>query len=110
MRDTLLPLICLQLGNLARNPGMCPDWESNWRPFNFQASTQSTEPYQPVPKGSFLMKLPKPPRGSNKMVFGITIWASMTLKLTMSTPFPMHKDRARDEGRSSGSQTEVRHN
>ena len=34
-------------GDLARNPGMCPDWESNWRPFGSQASTQSTEPYQP---------------------------------------------------------------
>ena len=23
-------------GSLARNPGMCPDWESNWRPFGSQ--------------------------------------------------------------------------
>ena len=29
------------------DPGMCPDWESNWRPFGLQASTQSTEPHQP---------------------------------------------------------------
>ena len=35
-------------GDLARNPGMCPDWESNWRPFGSQAGTQSTEPHQPV--------------------------------------------------------------
>ena len=34
-------------GDLAHNPGMCPDWESNWRPFDLQASAQSTEPYQP---------------------------------------------------------------
>ena len=34
-------------GDLARNPGMCPDWESNRQPFGLQASTQSTEPYQP---------------------------------------------------------------
>ena len=34
-------------GDLARNPGMCPDWESNWRPFGLQASAQSTEPHQP---------------------------------------------------------------
>ena len=27
-------------GDLAHNPGMCPDWESNWRPFDLQASTQ----------------------------------------------------------------------
>ena len=23
-------------GDLALNPGMCPDWESNWRPFGSQ--------------------------------------------------------------------------
>ena len=23
-------------GDLACNPGMCPDWESNWRPFGLQ--------------------------------------------------------------------------
>ena len=34
-------------GHLACNPGMCPDWESNWLPFDSQASTQSTEPQQP---------------------------------------------------------------
>ena len=34
-------------GDLAHNPGMYPDWESNWRPFGSQASTQSTEPHQP---------------------------------------------------------------
>ena len=34
------------IGDLARNPGMCPDWESNLRPFGSQTSTQSTEPHQ----------------------------------------------------------------
>ena len=34
-------------GDPAHNPGMCPDWESNQRPFGSQAGTQSTEPYQP---------------------------------------------------------------
>ena len=34
-------------GDLACNPGMCPDWESNWRPFGSQAGTQSPEPPQP---------------------------------------------------------------
>ena len=33
-------------GGLARNPGMCPDWESNRRPFGSQGGTQSTEPHQ----------------------------------------------------------------
>ena len=36
-------------GDLARNPGMCPDWESNQQPFGSQARTQSTELYQPGP-------------------------------------------------------------
>ena len=34
-------------GPLARNPGMCPDWEPNWQPFDLQAASQSTEPHQP---------------------------------------------------------------
>ena len=32
--------------DLARHPGMCPDWESNQQAFGSQASTQSTEPQQ----------------------------------------------------------------
>ena len=35
------------IGDLACNPGMCPDWESNWQPFGSQDSTQFTEPHQP---------------------------------------------------------------
>ena len=34
-------------GNMTRNPGLCPDWESNRRPFGLQSGTQSTEPHQP---------------------------------------------------------------
>ena len=30
-------------GDLTCNPGMCPDWESNWQPLGSQASIQSTE-------------------------------------------------------------------
>ena len=37
------------VGNLACNPGMYPNWESNQRPFGSQAGTQSTEPHQPGP-------------------------------------------------------------
>ena len=33
--------------NLACNPRMFPDWESNLRPFSLQASAQSIEPHQP---------------------------------------------------------------
>ena len=34
-------------GDLAYNPGMCPDWELNQQPFGLQAGAQSTEPHQP---------------------------------------------------------------
>ena len=34
-------------GDLAHNPGMCPDRELNQWPFDLQASAQSTEPHQP---------------------------------------------------------------
>ena len=34
-------------GDLAHNLGVFPDWESNQRPFDSQAHTQSTEPHQP---------------------------------------------------------------
>ena len=34
-------------GDMARNPRMCPNRESNWQPFSFQTGTQSTEPHQP---------------------------------------------------------------
>ena len=33
--------------DLAHNPDMCPDWESNLSHFGLQAGTQSTEPHQP---------------------------------------------------------------
>ena len=36
-----LPLTCPLLGDLACNPGMCPDWESNQRPFGLQARSRS---------------------------------------------------------------------
>ena len=34
-------------GNLARNLGMCPDWELKQRPSGSQSSAQSTEQHQP---------------------------------------------------------------
>ena len=36
-------------GDLASNPGMYPDWESNQQPLGLQASTQAIEPHQPGP-------------------------------------------------------------
>ena len=44
-------------GDLASNPGMCPDWESNQQPFVSQAGAQSTEPHQPGLFKLFLMLL-----------------------------------------------------
>ena len=40
-------------GDLAHNPGLCPDWESNQRPFGSQAGTPSTEPHHPGRKLCF---------------------------------------------------------
>ncbi|KAF6072927.1 hypothetical protein HJG60_010008 [Phyllostomus discolor] len=34
-------------GDLARNPGICPDQETSQQPFCSQAGAQSTEPHQP---------------------------------------------------------------
>ena len=45
-------LLCAPYWDLACNPGMCPDQESNQRPFGSQACAQSTEPHQP---GLFLV-------------------------------------------------------
>ena len=42
------------LGDLARNPGMCSNWESNQRPFGSQAGAQSTQPHQAGHSASFL--------------------------------------------------------
>ena len=36
-------------GDLAHDPGMCPDWESNQWHFRLQARTHSTELHQPGP-------------------------------------------------------------
>ena len=44
-------------GDLAHNPGMCPDWESNLQPCGSQSSTQSAEPHQPGLKQKFLTLL-----------------------------------------------------
>ena len=32
--------------DLACNPGLCPDWESNWQPFDLQDNAQPNEPHQ----------------------------------------------------------------
>ena len=46
-------------GDMACNPGMRPDWESNQWPFGSQASAQSTEPHQPEHHEIFWLGHPK---------------------------------------------------
>ena len=41
------------IGDLAHNPDMRPDWESNQWPFDSQAGAQSTEPRHPGPLPPF---------------------------------------------------------
>ena len=43
-------------GDLACNSDMCPEWESNQRPFCSQADSQPTEPHQPGLIVNFLLK------------------------------------------------------
>ena len=42
-------------GDLAFNPGMCPDWETNLQPFGLQVGTQITELHQPGLNGVFCL-------------------------------------------------------
>ena len=46
-------LLSTPTGDMAHNPGMCPDWKLNRSHFGLQASTQSTEPHQPGLKVNF---------------------------------------------------------
>ena len=46
-RERNISVLLLPTGDLACNPDMCPDWESNQRPFGSQARAQSTELQQP---------------------------------------------------------------
>ena len=57
-----LPLVHPATGDLACNPGMCPDWESIQRPFGSQAGA---EPHQSgfkliLSKSKYMLFLPTP--------------------------------------------------
>ena len=41
-----LPLAFTPARHQTLNPGMCPDWESNWWPFALWDDAQPTEPHQ----------------------------------------------------------------
>ena len=53
-----LSFACPRHGDLACNPGMCPDWESNCQPFGSQASTQ---PLSHTSQGNYLLILNEEP-------------------------------------------------
>ena len=47
MRDQSVASCTPPTGDPARNPGMCPEWESNLRFSGLQTGAQSTQPHQP---------------------------------------------------------------
>ena len=53
-RDTSICCLSHPTGDLGHNPVKCSDQELNQLHFGLQASTQSTEPYQPGPPLFFL--------------------------------------------------------
>ena len=64
-RNDRLSLMCTLTGDLAQNPGMCPDWELNWQPFSLPSqgsyfflnfsSTQQFILFEPLYYLSFLL-------------------------------------------------------
>ena len=72
-------------GDLVRNPGMCPDWESNQQPLASQGITQSTEPQQPGPTCIFLNSMVK-----SLLSLYPTSWQQLTLRTTFSLKHSLH--------------------
>ena len=70
--------------DLAHNPGMCPGWESNQRPFGLQAGAQSTEPHQPWLKSVFLRRCKIPELGSDKTETRIQLFCLHSTVLALS--------------------------
>ena len=56
-------------GDVAQNPGVCPDWESNQRLFGSQAGAQSTEPHQPGHVWLYLLGVPFTLRSGSTQCF-----------------------------------------
>ena len=61
-------------GDLAHNPGMCPDWESNWRPLGLQAGAQSTEPHGPGLFFDLLKSVTQNTESSSILSFICHVW------------------------------------
>ena len=67
-------------GDLAHNPGMCPDRESNWRPFSLRDDAQPTEQHQ-----------------SGPMTFVVPVHSALVLRSS-----PRSRGREHTEARISG--------
>ena len=83
-------LLLTPTGDLARKPGMCPDWKLNQKPFDLQADTQSTEPHQP----GYLHLLPKCwfVKGKiNHLIEVIGIGNRIHLSWTLKVRWPLSK-------------------
>ena len=72
--------------DMASNPGMCSDLESNQWPFGSQASTQSTEPHQPGQKLSVFIMMGCAPLNQTQQKEGNAIKNAFLRPLPLS-PF-----------------------
>ena len=70
-------------GDLAYNPGTCPDWELNQHPFGPRTSTQFTESYQPGLAPAF----EAPSRTSSPALFLMGIQDCLLPDLPLSQDF-----------------------
>ena len=71
-------------GDLAHNPGMCPDQESNRWPLSLWDDIQRTEPYQSGFKSDFLIK-------GKKLLAKICLNSTEVCKEIISSPCPSPK-------------------
>ena len=66
-------------GDLAHNPGICPDWELNRRPFGSASGAQSTEPHQPGPDVAFLTNWRQDPPPATRLQLTLLWWSGKSL-------------------------------
>ena len=60
-------------GDLARKPGMCPDWETDQQPLGSQAGTQYTEPHHPGQDANLLGFSPKSSKSVISAIVELTV-------------------------------------
>ena len=68
---------------LTSNPGMCPNWELNRRPFGLQSGAQSIEPHQPGQKFYFLIGSLVMQSHFQKLYRNVAIWFSPVQKFSL---------------------------